>query len=115
MADRIFLHVGYRTAAWLLGVNKNTVQRIFQIKGWQVRKLPIGFRQRIQSLPSVATAPNERVVYRPVPYLGRPGRLGHAGAGDRLPYYRSKLEFLRKSDRAHTSLLVSVMSLKSVY
>ena len=29
---------GYRTVAWLLGFNKNTVQRIFQIKGWQVRK-----------------------------------------------------------------------------
>ena len=28
---------GYRTVAWLLGFNKNTVQRIFQIKGWQVR------------------------------------------------------------------------------
>ena len=27
----------YRTVAWLLGFNKNTVQRIFQIKGWQVR------------------------------------------------------------------------------
>ena len=26
--------LGYRTVAWLLGVNKNTVQRIFQIKGW---------------------------------------------------------------------------------
>ncbi|TWI93955.1 hypothetical protein IQ03_04356 [Gemmobacter caeni] len=25
---------GYRTVAWLLGYNKNTVQRIFQIKGW---------------------------------------------------------------------------------
>ena len=24
---------GYRTVAWLLGFNKNTVQRIFQIKG----------------------------------------------------------------------------------
>lgn len=51
---------GYRTVAWLLGFNKNTVQRIFQIKGWQVRKRPIGSRPRIQALPSVATAPNER-------------------------------------------------------
>ena len=31
---------GYRTVAWLLGFNKNTVQRIFQLKGWQVRKRP---------------------------------------------------------------------------
>ena len=40
---------GYRTVAWLLGFNKNTVQRIFQIKGWQVRKRPIGMRTRIRT------------------------------------------------------------------
>ena len=51
---------GYRTVAWLLGFNKNTVQRIFQLKGWQVRKRPVGFRPRIQALPSVAEHPNER-------------------------------------------------------
>ena len=51
---------GYRTVAHLLGMNKNTVQRIFQIKGWQVRKRPIGMRPRIEAIPSVATAPNER-------------------------------------------------------
>jgi putative transposase len=50
----------YRTVAWLLGFNKNTVQRIFQIKGWQVRKRPIGMRPRIEAVPRVATAPNER-------------------------------------------------------
>ena len=38
---------GYRTVAWLLGFNKNTVQRIFQIKGWQVRKRTVGMRPRI--------------------------------------------------------------------
>jgi putative transposase len=46
---------GYRTVAGLLGMNKNTVQRIFQLKGWQVRKRPIGQRPRIQALPSVAS------------------------------------------------------------
>ena len=51
---------GYRTVAGLLGMNRNTVQRIFQIKGWQVRKRAVGFRPRIQALPSVAQAPNER-------------------------------------------------------
>ena len=51
---------GYRTVAHLLGFNKNTVQRIFPLKGWQVRKRPVGFRPRIQALPSVATAPDER-------------------------------------------------------
>jgi len=48
---------GYRTVAGLLGFNKNTVQRIFQLKGWQVKKRPVGFRPRIQALPSVANAP----------------------------------------------------------
>lgn len=52
--------MGYRTVAHLLGFNKNTVQRVFQLMGWQVRKRPIGFRPRIQALPSVATLPNER-------------------------------------------------------
>jgi putative transposase len=51
---------GYRTVAYLLGVNKNAVQRIFQIKGRQVKKRAIGFRPRIRALPSVAFAPNER-------------------------------------------------------
>ena len=49
---------GYRTVAALLGMNKNTVQRIFRLKGCQVRKRPVDQRPRIQSLPSVATAPN---------------------------------------------------------
>ena len=51
---------GYRTVAGLLGMNKNTAQRIFQIKGWQVRKRAIGHRPRIEALPSVATAPDQR-------------------------------------------------------
>ncbi len=51
---------GYRTVAGLLGFNKNTVQRIFQIKHWQVKKRPIGFRPRVEALPSVAQAPDER-------------------------------------------------------
>jgi putative transposase len=32
---------GYRTVAHLLKFNKNTVQRIFQLKHWQVRKRPV--------------------------------------------------------------------------
>jgi putative transposase len=51
---------GYRTVAWLLGFNKNTVQRTFQIKGWQVQKRPIGMRTHIEAVPSVAMALNER-------------------------------------------------------
>ena len=51
---------GYRTVAGLLNMNKNTVQRIFQIRGWQVKKLPIGFRPRVEALPSVAVSPDQR-------------------------------------------------------
>lgn len=51
---------GYRTVAGLLDMNKNTVQRVFQIMGWQVRKRAIGNRPRIEALPSVAAAPDER-------------------------------------------------------
>ena len=51
---------GCRTVAWLPGFNKNTVQRIFRLKGWQVRMRAVGMRPRIQAIPSVATAPNER-------------------------------------------------------
>lgn len=51
---------GYRTVASLLGMNKNTVQRIFQLKGWQVRKRAVGHRPRIEALPSVAQVPDER-------------------------------------------------------
>lgn len=63
---------GYRTVASLLQFNKNTVQRIFQLKGWQVRKRAIGYRTRIEVLPSVATTPNERWTDRSVPRLGGP-------------------------------------------
>ena len=51
---------GYRTVAHLLGFNKNTVQRIFQLMRWQVRTRPVGFRPRVRALPSVASMPNER-------------------------------------------------------
>jgi len=39
---------GYRTVAYLLKFNKNTVQRIFQLMHWQVRKRPVGFRPRVE-------------------------------------------------------------------
>lgn len=50
---------GYRTVAYLLRFNKNTVQRIFQLKHWQVRKRPVGFRPRVRAILSVAAVPNE--------------------------------------------------------
>src|SRR5699024_11406515 len=44
----------------LLGINKNTVQLIIQLKGWQAMKRSIGFMPRVQAFPSVAAASNER-------------------------------------------------------
>lgn len=41
-------------------MNKNTVQRIFQLKGWKVRKRATGMRPRVQTLASIAGSPNER-------------------------------------------------------
>ncbi|MDC7716600.1 hypothetical protein PQU95_05160 [Vogesella sp. DC21W] len=38
---------GYCTVSGLLGMNKNTVQSIFQLKGWQVKKRPVGFRPSV--------------------------------------------------------------------
>lgn len=51
---------GYRTVAGLLDMNKNTVQRVFQLMGWQVRKRAVGHRPRIEALPSVASVPDQR-------------------------------------------------------
>ena len=49
-----------RSLAHLLDMNKSSVQRVFQIMGWQVRKRSVGFRPRILALHSVAMASNER-------------------------------------------------------
>ena len=51
---------GYRTVAALLGTNKNTAQRIFQLKGWQVRKRALGQRPRIEANVSRAELPDQR-------------------------------------------------------
>jgi len=60
---------GYRTVAWLLGFNKNTVQRVFQIKGWQVRKRPIGMRPRIEAVPFFRLEQFFAGMPREAPYL----------------------------------------------
>jgi hypothetical protein len=44
----------YRTVAHLSASNKNTVQHIFQLKGWEVKKRPIGFRPPVKALPLMA-------------------------------------------------------------
>ncbi|MGB0133982.1 hypothetical protein [Dokdonella sp.] len=60
---------GYRTVAGWLDMNKNSVQRIFQLKGWQVRKRAVGCRPRIESntqrLDSSSTTPSSRIRHSP--------------------------------------------------
>ena len=69
---------GYRTLAFLLGLNRNTVQRINQIKGWQCRKRQIGFRSQ------------RALGNRPNPCLVRTRRsLENAVSGDRLSHARN--------------------------
>ena len=51
---------GYRRIAFMLGWNRKVVQRICQLKGWQVRKRPKGHRPRVSALPSIAREPDQR-------------------------------------------------------
>ena len=51
---------GYRRLALLTGMNKKAVQRILQLKGWQVRKRAKGFRPRAKIMPSRSNKPNHR-------------------------------------------------------
>ena len=51
---------GYRRLAHMTGINKKAVQRILQLKGWQVRKRAKGHRPRAQAMPSQSLVPNER-------------------------------------------------------
>ncbi|WP_312366924.1 hypothetical protein [Stenotrophomonas sp.] len=51
---------GYRAVSALHGMSKNTVQRIFQLKGWQVRKRALGQRPRIEAKVSRAEPPDQR-------------------------------------------------------
>jgi putative transposase len=89
--------------AHLLGFNKNTVQRIFQLRGWQVRKRPVGFRPRVQAMPSVATAPNERWPTDMCRvWAGRDGWAPLA-LGDRLPTRELPGWHLSRSGKASTA------------
>ncbi|WP_281848088.1 IS3 family transposase [Nitratiruptor tergarcus] len=51
---------GYRCLALLLGMNKKAVQRILQLKSWQVRKRSKGHRPRAKMMPSRSHYPNQR-------------------------------------------------------
>lgn len=51
---------GYRTVAHLLGLHKNTVQRVFQLRAWQVHKRSVGHPPKTEALPSVAKTPGQR-------------------------------------------------------
>lgn len=52
--------LGYRRVSYYLEENRKKIQRIFQIKGWQVRKRAVGKRPRIQALKSESSQLNER-------------------------------------------------------
>ena len=49
---------GYRRIAAVLGENRKVIQRVLQVKGWQVRKRPRGHRPRARGLPSMADRPD---------------------------------------------------------
>ena len=55
-----FPSYGYRRLALVLGMNKKAVQRILQIKGWQVKKRSKGHRPRAKTIPSRSSFPNQR-------------------------------------------------------
>ena len=55
-----FSTYGYRRLANETGMNEKAVQRILQLKGWQVRKRPKGARPRAKAMPSVSISPNQR-------------------------------------------------------
>jgi len=52
--------LGYRRVAFFLKENRKKVQRIFQYKGWQVRKRTVGKRPRIKHMKSVTDELNKR-------------------------------------------------------
>jgi len=51
---------GYRRLAFLLGINKKAVQRILQLKGWQVKKRSKGHRPRAKAMASKTLLPDRR-------------------------------------------------------
>ncbi len=51
---------GYRRLALLLEMNKKAVQRILQLKGWQVKKRSKGHRPRAKAMESKTPLPNRR-------------------------------------------------------
>ena len=50
----------YSTVAFLLSENKNPIQRIMKLKGWQCSQRQVGFRPHVEAKASVAQAPNQR-------------------------------------------------------
>ncbi|WP_244860158.1 hypothetical protein [Xanthomonas arboricola] len=59
VSQRTITYRSVKSAPGSLEMNKNTVQWIFQLMGWQARKRYVGMRPRIVALPSVPTAPNQ--------------------------------------------------------
>ena len=76
---------GYRTVAGLLGMNKNAVQRIFQLKGWQVRKRG-GLPSADRGVALGRQGNGSTLGNGPVSGLGRARWLADTGLGHRLPH-----------------------------
>ncbi|MEE9875742.1 MAG: hypothetical protein PBU97_02975 [Stenotrophomonas maltophilia] len=92
---------GYRTVVALLGMNKNAVQRTFQLNGWQVRKRALGHRPRIEANISHAELPDQRWATDLCRvWGGMDGWLAQPGAGDRLSYPTTTV--LSRTGRAAT-------------
>jgi hypothetical protein len=72
---------GYRTVAGLLGLFRNTVQRIFPRRGWQVRKRVVGHRPRVQSAPLGHDTPQRTLGHGPLLRLCRGAWLEDPRAG----------------------------------
>lgn len=70
---------GYRTVAHLLGLNKNTVQRVFQVMDWQVVSGP--------SVSGRASRPCHRLPRHPTS-VGRPTYVVSGLAGTAGPRWR---------------------------
>jgi hypothetical protein len=53
--------------SWLLGTNKNSVPRIFQIKIWQIRERPVGVRPHIEAALSISEGKKMAILCFPYP------------------------------------------------
>lgn len=83
---------GYRTVAALLGMNKNAVQRIFQVKGWQVRKGALGQLSRTGTRVSRTETPDQLWAADLCRVWGSTDRLAQPSGADRPQHASSTVQ-----------------------